>query len=836
MLRIGLDNLASDKIPNSPPRRHCFIRPLDRLVVTGIRGASISVRDGADREYARTAASPEPSFTVAGALGPHTVSDLDTTGHELAHTTFSVDAHTTVEDGGRFGDLFRLLDKGMCVYDPDGTGSVTWNGRTYRCFVSWLLDQFHTQKGMQYFEGCAADMVDLFRETQHPSGMIWSFVQQVDPAYFETAYGPYGYFGPKSDTAFFARQPSENHVEYIYVNMLYLSWKANGDDEWMQRTLDTAARALDYVAESPARWSQRFQLLKRPYTIDSWDFQVDDDYLPDFGIGRNMVIDPQKTKFGIFYGDNTGYAEACDQLAEMMDRLGRSAGADRYRTRGREIRERLNALAWNGHFFTHFIEEDPAVHRDLGVDASSQISLSNTYSINRGLPHDQCVAIIRTYLSLKDHLPIGSAGEWYAIYPPFQRGFSKHTEKELWQYMNGGVAGHAAGELARGSFEHGFEHYGVDILERLLDLGKKHGGRIWFAYTGCIPPAPPGPRFTSISLDDAANMDLWDKGAEGVPEWMSAAQPGNDMRGIPTGLQTFAGIPFIIPDPEKNHRRGAAAVSRRPGYPQQIKINILDQAHTVYLLHTAGNIGSAGIAGAITFEYDDGTQTTLYLVNGKHLGGWWFPQLKTDTSGVAWRGPSPRSTAVGVCWAALENPYPDRVIRSLSLEAAADGAIYALLGLALADKPHFVPPKVESYGGPDNWAAGTAMAALVEGLAGVRDQDTRYREARIAPRWIAAGVENAEVRIRYAASDGYVAYQYRHDPEARQITLSVAGSGDTTQCHILLPSCVDGVSFVQVDGKPVRFDLSRVENSFYVDFEVAIAGARDIVITYQGTA
>ena len=136
-----------------------------------------------------------------------------------------------------------------------------------------------------------------------------------------------------------------------------------------------------------------------------------------------MVVVPGKTKYGIFFGDNTGYFEACNQLAEMFDFAGLNEKAKEYRIRGKEILDRLIALSWNGKYFTHFIEEDPYVKRKLGVDEKSQIAQGNMYSLNRGLPHDMNVAIIKTYLDLRTKLPVGSPGEWYAIYPPFEKGF-----------------------------------------------------------------------------------------------------------------------------------------------------------------------------------------------------------------------------------------------------------------------------------------------------------------------------------------------------------------------------------------------------------------------------
>jgi hypothetical protein len=39
----------------------------------------------------------------------------------------------------------------------------------------------------------------------------------------------------------------------------------------------------------------------------------------------------------------------------------------------------------NGHFFTHFIDEDPSVKRNLGVDEKSQISQSNALFGKQGV-------------------------------------------------------------------------------------------------------------------------------------------------------------------------------------------------------------------------------------------------------------------------------------------------------------------------------------------------------------------------------------------------------------------------------------------------------------------
>ena len=73
--------------------------------------------------------------------------------------------------------------------------------------------------------------------------------------------------------------------------------------------------------------------------------------------------------------------------------------------------------------------------------------------------------------------------------------------------------------------------YGADILSRVLDLAKKHGDHVWFAYTGAYPPTPE-PTLTPVDLSRHANMDTGGQGAPGVPGWM-ATMPDDHMASLP---------------------------------------------------------------------------------------------------------------------------------------------------------------------------------------------------------------------------------------------------------------------------------------------------------------
>jgi hypothetical protein len=802
-------------------------RPLDSLYVQQTMTEEISVEDGNGKTYFQTCASGLSPFRVSGALGMHSVWQKGKDGKRQRMHQFEVKAETHVGDKGHYADMFALFKSGMWEGDGDGYESVVWNGKRYRYFVSWMLDHGHTMRGLKYYLDYGHEYIDLMRATQRPDGMIYSFVQyEPNMDYFLTRDKKSGYSQRIGDKIF-VRQPTENHPEYMYVTTIYQCWKSKGDDAWMRQALPSAERALEYALHDPARWSRRFQLLKRVYTIDSWDFAVEDEYMPEIGLTNSMIIDPGRSKFGIFFGDNTGYIQACTELSEMYGYLGDEVNAKKFKDRAAEFSDRLEKLSWNGRFYTHFIDEDSTVRRKLGVDEKSQFAQSNAYSLNRYIGAEKCKAIIESYKNLYANLPPGSPGEWYSIYPPFGRGFENHNAK--WQYMNGGVGGHVAGELARGAYEQGYEAYATDVLNRLYELGKKHGRKIWFAYTGAMEPAPLPPVAKPVDLRPYVNMSHWSEASPGVLPWMGAGKKGDDLRNLPTGVQRFSGVTYSVIDPQQHSRGSIVAVSRRNGYPQAMEVPVNDSAGSIYLLHTSSKPSSEQIVGTVVFHYADGSSVVKYLSMEKHLTYWWFSKLSNAHAGIAWYGRNDVSEGVGLSWCAIDNPQPGRKIRALEFKAAETDVIYTLFAVSLSPVKHYVPVSPVSYGGPDNWAAATAVAAFVEGLAGVKDKTgtTAYAYPRISPRWASTGTDSVDVSICYPASQGYVRYLYRATP--RRITIDACGSGEKVQWHILMP---DGVrpKAVRLNGKPVSYFEETVQTAGYLNLESSGLEAKQIEI------
>jgi hypothetical protein len=144
----------------------------------------------------------------------------------------------------------------------------------------------------------------------------------------------------------------------------------------------------------------------------------------------------------------------------------------------------------------------------------------------------------------------------------------------------------------------------------------------------------------------------------------------------------------------------------------------------------------------------------------------------------------------------------------------------------------YIPPPPESYGGPDNWAAALGMAALVEGLAGITDQGTAFSHPRIAPRWISAHTDTVLVTVRYAASNGYVAYTFHHNAEKRTIRLTVTGSGEEAFVHVLLPCDAETVRRITAFDQNVPFSISLVGKSKYADFSLPLKGITTCEVAY----
>ncbi len=122
------------------------------------------------------------------------------------------------------------------------------------------------------------------------------------------------------------------------------------------------------------------------------------------------------------------------------------------------------------------------------------------------------------------------------------------------------------------------------------------------------------------------------------------------------------------------------------------------------------------------------------------------------------------------------------------------------------------------------WGMAEWYNALIEGIAGIRDIGVRLDTVEVAPRWVAADVESARVALRYAANDAYIAYRMQRDNVAKRIDFAVSGSGDSVRFKVLLPNEWIPHAVTVVDSESTEFELTKIGESRYVEFESAIDG------------
>jgi len=354
----------------------------------------------------------------------------------------------------------------------------------------WIRDHSDMMRAFRHFEPDLTSAVQHFADTQAANGRVFDYVTtfpEKPPC-------------ERENWTKYVRVPVEADVEYRFVKAAYLAWQASGDDDWIAALLPSLERALRFITTHPWYWDPGRGLVKRAYTIDTWDFA--------YTAGRHEWLQFQitdDTYWGYMHGDLSGYIEAFGLMAALHARFGDDRIARYWEQRAAGVRAAMNEVCWNGRFYTHFVKITPV---DIeGVDEAEQLSLSNPMAINRGAAdHAQAVSILREYQQR------GAEGrafaEWYSIDPPFPDGIFGDDRLVRGAYVNGGIMPLVGGELARAAFEHGFEGYGADILARYHALISRKGE----AYLWYFPDGRPSSVDSSTS-PEAQPTDGWGSSA-----------------------------------------------------------------------------------------------------------------------------------------------------------------------------------------------------------------------------------------------------------------------------------------------------------------------------------
>jgi len=319
-------------------------------------------------------------------------------------------------------------------------------------------------KAYKHWEYEMKGYIEFTIENQSKEGFFYEIVKPIDDFHNRTVDSSC-LLTLDDDNLGFVRLEVEADVEYLVVEGAVTIYKVTGDDEWMKRMLPGLERGIDYCTSNPKRWDTQHGLVKRPFTIDTWDFA----YLADSSRDRGIH---DHTPMSIMHGDNSGVYQAMMQLAWINGRFGNNEKKNEWEIRARQLRENLNRYCWNGKFYIHQLHLG---HNGLEVNEAEILSLSNAYDMNRGVTtFEQNQKIIGEYQHRRQTTELFA--EWFSIDPPYPSfGGLDNNLHPAGKYINGGIASFTAGELARAAFKNGYEEYGWDIIKRMQKIAKRDG-------------------------------------------------------------------------------------------------------------------------------------------------------------------------------------------------------------------------------------------------------------------------------------------------------------------------------------------------------------------------
>jgi hypothetical protein len=452
------------------------LQALDVATVSGEApaGCRLEVRDGAGRAYHARDVAGEFSLDLpaGGRLGRQQVVLLGPEGPELARLALDVDAHTQVTcSPNTYAEVWDAFEAFVRRFGR----KRNLGGKDVTIYVPWVRDDTHVMKAFKYWEPEVGSFQEHMLDVQTDEGIIYDYVMRVEDDAFQ---GRLAVFDPRycrvepGERYGYQRLPVEADLEYLLVEGTYTAWQARGDDDWMARQLPRLEKGLRYMMTDPLRWSPEHGLVKRGYTIDTWDFKF-------FGFDRRHLQTNEQVQEAVFnthpdtpmcimHGDNSGMYQACRQMSRMFAALGDEEKNEHYDRLAAQFRENTNRHCWNGRYYDHWVPVTPLEMDQGGIDGSKVLSLSNPYDINRGLPdQEQAAGIIREYQRIREETRDRYIAEWFSVYPWWPKGFSGIEPAE---YVNGGIIIIVAGELAKAALQHGFEEYGADIIARIQTL------------------------------------------------------------------------------------------------------------------------------------------------------------------------------------------------------------------------------------------------------------------------------------------------------------------------------------------------------------------------------
>ncbi|MBP5218159.1 MAG: hypothetical protein J6Z47_04340 [Bacteroidales bacterium] len=386
-----------------------------------------------------------------------------------------------------------------------GRHTVFVDGEAIPVYKNWIRDHVHTMKAFRHWEHNLRSYLDFTLAHQRPDGSFYELIKQMDDMHWAYVAEDDIIFFPE-DNLYLARLDIESDIEYLVVEGAAEYYKATADRKWLRHNLPKLEKGIEYSTSHPKRWDPELGLVKRAYTIDTWDFTYE----------KTGIIDRRitpETPMAVMHGDNSGVFQAMNLLAWMNEELGHGAKARQWSRKALELQKNAFRHLWNGKYFTHQLPLGcPPIDDKEGV----RLTLSNTYDINRGFTTlGQSRSIVEEYMHRRDTTT--AFAEWFTIDPPYEPCFGEVTVHPANTYINGCITSFTAGELAKAAFSCGYEAYGWDILHRLYEQMVEDGGNIYFLYNR-FSKKPEDAKVGPAAWGAAAVLSAIDEGLAGIQD------------------------------------------------------------------------------------------------------------------------------------------------------------------------------------------------------------------------------------------------------------------------------------------------------------------------------
>lgn len=363
------------------------------------------------------------------------------------------------------------------------------------CQNNWIRDHVHQMKGFKHWEYNLGSFLNFIIDTQREDGQFYELIKQYDDYHWKFVNDDC-YIMYENDNVALTRLELEADIEYLVVEGAMHYYKVFGDDAWLKSVLPKLEKGIEYMTSDQKRWDEEHGLVKRPFTIDTWDIK--------YGYPNSDRKIEEDTPMSIMHGDNSGVYQAMNQLAWFNRRLGKEEKALYWEEKAQTLRANMFKYLWNGKFFMHQLHLN---HRGADDLENVRLSLSNTYDMNRGVTDvAQSCSIIEEYMARRESTKHFS--EWFSIEPAYENFCGLKPGK----YINGAISPFTAGELAKAAFRNGYETYAWDILERFSKLVERDG-TTYFLYDVDSTPQPQG---GPSAWGSAALISAIDEGLAGI--------------------------------------------------------------------------------------------------------------------------------------------------------------------------------------------------------------------------------------------------------------------------------------------------------------------------------